>query len=180
MSINTKNIGRPHTRKRLRVWYLRVVIGLIILGLVIPVLGDWLSIGFAEEASGQKAKSFQLVILPIPVLLTIPAIITSTDSMGTQLLKVVGNVFGAFFIMLVLSFHDWDVCRWVNARTLYQSKKNSGAWIMSREYGCGAVDAEAPRSACFLVKTVFPGLIRAVEVDTTTLDQREWVRIPGN
>lgn len=82
-----------------------------------------------------------------------------------------------FLVFIVSIFLLWDLCLWTNNGIIYENKNNKNKMIISRDYGCGAVDSSPPVFRNFLLIDFSPFLKIITRVDTSNLNTDKWNRV---
>jgi hypothetical protein len=132
------------------------------------------------EYSSQHAKSLVNtttgICIPLAIALTLSGTLRDKDRLVATISKVILTLFIAFLSILVILVSGFSFCGWSDQNTVYCNDQSSGKIIVTRKFGCGAIDGGPSRTGVFEIRPFLPGLNWTTEVDTLKIDRAKWTR----
>jgi hypothetical protein len=155
-----------------------IAISLLIFWMVSPILMKYFSLEFNDKSFESNFISIRFFGVPTCILLTLFGTIKSNHKKSDRITFTVltfGLATFAFFVMIgsILS----GMCDWSNRETLFVNKENQNIKIIQREYGCGAMDSDAPFTRDFKVNECSKYFIIATEIDLEKMNKNVWIEV---
>ena len=146
---------------------------------LIPILGNFIPLEFANKNSEHIYEMIRFYGLPIAAaLLILTGMIKRKHTLSIIVTKIILTIFVAvfsFYISVIDLFGN--MCSSTTHKVFFENKQNPSIKIVQRSYGCGAIDSSPSVPLVFKVREITSNLIWVTDIDTTQIDKSEWIRI---
>ena len=150
------------------------------LWILIPVLGFFIPLEFANKNSELIYTKIRFCGLPIAAILLV--LTYKIKNKHTPILIVykiilaIGVAFLFYFIAAIILLGS-SMCAWTTDKVFFENRQNHSVKIVQRSFGCGATDSDYPTVKVFKIREITPVFIWVTKIDTNKINKNEWIRI---
>lgn len=159
-------------------WFSVCSIALLI---IVPIVFHLLPLEFTKNNDEIIFNNIWFFGLPAAILLTLTGTLKLKNSVGEKILKIILTILVALLPIVFAFATALDgLCAWTTDKVLFEKINEPSVKIVSREYGCGAVDTGSPTHNIFKIKYFTSHLILVSPIDTTKINKAIWRRNNNN
>lgn len=136
------------------------------------------SLEYAKNSYESNFDGFRFIAIPVFILFTLTGTVKPKDPGEVIIGKIVLTMIAAAVPALMIGASALsNLCGWSTDKILFTNKAHPSVKIGIRSFGCGAVDGTSPTIHVSKIKNVTPFFIHVSDIDTTTINKSEWIRV---
>lgn len=135
------------------------------------------TIEFIDSKSESNWRAFSFIAMFAGMLLSLTGTLPKAEGFLDVTARIALTLFVMFMVYLYLVFSAFSLCSYYREEVIYENIHDSTIHIVTRSFGCGAVDSEPATLHVFKEEIKWNYFYIYEEADTSKLSSAEWKRV---